>query len=224
LLVFHQGLDLTQQEAQIMAEAVQPLLEKFSAKLIVQTPQHWLLQLADMPAVAFTALSELDGQPVADHLPKGKQAVDWICLSNEIQMLLFDLPLNQQREAAGKLPVNSLWFWGAAALPDNWQHWQTVSGQHVFLDKLCQLSGSTYQPAADSLEALLNDRGGIKLHVMETLNWQNDWQRQLEQMEQDWFKPAWQLLRSWKIKRLNLIVPEWGRYSLNSLDSWRFWK
>ena len=33
--------------------------------------------------------------------------------------MLHNHPLNAQRIAAGLAPVNSLWFWGAGALPDH---------------------------------------------------------------------------------------------------------
>ncbi|MFX8910711.1 hypothetical protein ABTN03_18850, partial [Acinetobacter baumannii] len=34
---------------------------------------------------------------------------------NEAQMLLFDAPENQARDARGAAPVNGLWLWGGAA-------------------------------------------------------------------------------------------------------------
>lgn len=39
-------------------------------------------------------------------------AIKWHARLNEIQMLLFSLPFNQQREANRQLMVNGLWIWG----------------------------------------------------------------------------------------------------------------
>lgn len=41
-----------------------------------------------------------------------KGAIQWHARLNEIQMLLFSLPFNQQREANRQLIVNGLWVWG----------------------------------------------------------------------------------------------------------------
>lgn len=39
-------------------------------------------------------------------------AIKWHASLNEIQMLLFSLPFNQQREANRQLMINGLWIWG----------------------------------------------------------------------------------------------------------------
>ncbi len=51
------------------------------------------------------------------HLPEGNEGKRWRSLLNEAQIVLHNHPLNEQRVARGQLPVNSLWFWGAGALP-----------------------------------------------------------------------------------------------------------
>jgi hypothetical protein len=39
--------------------------------------------------------------------------MDWLKLLNEIQMFLYQHPVNQQRELRGQPVINSLWCWGA---------------------------------------------------------------------------------------------------------------
>jgi hypothetical protein len=59
------------------------------------------------------------GTNIFDHLPadaKGK--IHWRRLQNELQMLLSQHPVNAAREAAGKLAINGIWFWGAGALSE----------------------------------------------------------------------------------------------------------
>jgi hypothetical protein len=54
---------------------------------------------------------------ITPFMPKGAAAHYWIALQNEIQMLLFQHPVNDERELRGELPVNSLWFSGGGQMP-----------------------------------------------------------------------------------------------------------
>ena len=61
--------------------------------------------------------SFLASRKASSFLPDGDEAAHWRRLLTELQMLLHSLPINQQREAQGQSPVNSVWFWGGAELP-----------------------------------------------------------------------------------------------------------
>src|SRR5690606_8095411 len=58
------------------------------------------------------------GGDVFEHLPEGDAGRRWRALLSEAQVILHNHPANAARAAAGKLPVNSLWFWGGGVLPD----------------------------------------------------------------------------------------------------------
>jgi len=219
LLLFYRDLDLSLEEAQAFASFLQPLFDEMQATLQVQTTEHWLLRLNQPAQIAFSAKEGLHGQPVTDHLPKGNGADKWIRLWNEIQMLLFDCPLNQAREAAGKVPINSVWFWGNASFPQNWQSWSQVSGQDDVLQQLASLSRSAY---FQQRQHFADTNGHTRLHI-ERFDADKDWQIQLENLSENWLKPAISTLQKWQLKELNLIVPEWGIYRLTPFSSWRFW-
>jgi hypothetical protein len=57
-------------------------------------------------------LARVRGQHVDGFLPAGPGASRWAALMSEAQMLLFQSPVNQAREAAGRPAVNGLWCWG----------------------------------------------------------------------------------------------------------------
>ncbi|MFK7995923.1 MAG: hypothetical protein AB8B87_17435 [Granulosicoccus sp.] len=61
--------------------------------------------------------SFLANRNASSFLPAGDSAAPWRSLMSEIQMLLHSHPVNQQREQHGLMPVNSVWFWGGADLP-----------------------------------------------------------------------------------------------------------
>lgn len=56
-------------------------------------------------------LSLVTGQHIEPFLPAGRQSPlrSWL---NDIQMVCYSLPANEDREARGLLPINSLWLWG----------------------------------------------------------------------------------------------------------------
>jgi hypothetical protein len=76
------------------------------------SPELWLVGLN-------FAIDNLNSYPILDivganideYLPSGKTQMRIHQLINELQMLLFNLPLNQERSSQGLLPVNSLWLW-----------------------------------------------------------------------------------------------------------------
>lgn len=218
LLLFNRDLDLTLPEAESIAELVQPLLADFNARLTVQTPQQWLLELDSMPELELVALEGLHGLPVTEFLPRGLQSQNWVRLWNEIQMLLFDCEINRQREVEGKVPINSVWFWGLGELP-SWQPWPLVSGNDPLLEKLAGLSQSGFKTDVDLFERKLP----LPAIKSVAINTEQDLVAQLQQLNDNWLAPAMTALKKWQLRELELIVPEWGVYTLTSINSWRFW-
>lgn len=218
LLLFYREIDLTMEEALAIADLLQPLFDDFQASLKPQTPEEWLLEMKALPEATFTAKEGLHGLPVTDALPTGQAAADWTRLWNEIQMLLFDCKLNQQREAAGKLPINSLWFWGAGNWPE-WRSWPHVSGQGKILRTLATESNSGFQPEVTHYRDISN----LPAINVTDFDIEQDWEHQLTSVYENWLAPAFSALKTWRLKRLDIIVPEWGVYTLTPLSSWRFW-
>lgn len=218
LLLFYRDLGLSFEEAQAFATFLQPLFDDLAATLQVQTADQWLLRLDQTVKTRFSAKEGIHGQAVTDFLPTGYDAENWVRLWNEIQMQLFDCPLNQAREAAGKAPINSLWFWGNAALPQHWQSWSQVSGHHDVLQRLVTLSKSRYEPTLNHFDGV----NAKQLHI-EAFAAEQDWQPQLDALLENWLQPAIKALKKMQLKELKLIVPEWGCYRLTPLSVWRFW-
>jgi hypothetical protein len=67
---------------------------------------------ATLPAYVF------DQQNPDEFLPGGKNSAAYRTLQSEIEMALHDHAANLEREAAGLLPVNSLWLWGGGTAPE----------------------------------------------------------------------------------------------------------
>lgn len=82
-------------------------------------PERWYVGVpreARLPT--FTDPDTAFGADILAHLPRGDGEARWRRLLNEAQVLLHQHPLNAERAARGRLPVNSLWLWGAGPVPD----------------------------------------------------------------------------------------------------------
>ncbi|MGH8216518.1 MAG: phosphoglycerate mutase [Rhodanobacteraceae bacterium] len=110
--------DIPSEEAHALATTLRPLFRDAGVPLTVDTPSAWCLHLHDgTPTANFTRPSDALGAGLLACLPAGEAGRRWRRLFNEAQVMLHAHPVNAARIAAGKLPVNALWFWGTGALP-----------------------------------------------------------------------------------------------------------
>ena len=221
LLLFSQDIKLSQQESETLIAAVQPLLDIVDGKLEQYRNDQWLLELQQSPQVTFHALPSVEGKSVTPALPTGPDKDKWLRLGNEIQMLLSMHPLNEQRQARGDLPVNSLWFWGQGQLKIDSTAWQQCAGDSSLLSDLAGLSKADYQQTVVDITAWLRQGNGNSLYVAPLLNVMDA--QSVCEIEQTLLQPVWQMLRSGQIKQLKLFVPDYGTYTLTRWDSWKPW-
>ena len=222
LLLFAENLDLTEQESNALIAELQPLFDDMPAKLIQQTADNWLLQLDKQANVSFSALEEVNGQAVDAFLPVGQERKQWLRLWNEIQMQLYNSEVNQQRIADNKLPVNSVWFWGAGSFKAKPSAWTTVRGQSSLVVQLVQAS-SGVELIDDTAQPSIAFGAGQHLWLIDELDTESDWQSQLQHWEETLFRPLMRQVATRKISRLTLHIPELGRYQLTPLRYWKFW-
>ncbi|WP_374604989.1 phosphoglycerate mutase [Arenimonas sp.] len=112
-------LGLSADEAKALSDALRPLFGDAGFPISAPHPARWYLALpveARLPA--FAAPEAVLGDDLFLHLPDGPEGRRWRALLNEAQVILHNHPVNQARFASGRLPANSLCFWGAGRLPD----------------------------------------------------------------------------------------------------------
>jgi hypothetical protein len=225
LLLFSDDLDITTQESIALIAEIQPLLAEFSGKLLPLQSDSWLLALVDLPKLTFTALPEVSGKGVDKNLPQGSDQRPWIRLWNEIQMQLYDADINQQRIAAGKLPINSVWFWGAGSFIAKQNAWLQVQGNGRLLEQLTKQSDIELNDKQDWSGRSFNSANtGRHLWVVDELDLEADWQQQLQQFDGNSLQTLWQQVKNTNISKITLQIPEHGQYYLTPFDTWKFWK
>lgn len=193
------------------------------------TPTRWYVHLAQPTRARLFPLHDVVGRPIKHFLPEGDDARLWQRTLNEVQIVLHNHPVSQAREAAGRRPVNSLWFWGAGQMARAPRApMAAVQASDPVSIGLARASGAPTS-APDVSRALTQDT----LVVLDTLRrpaLQLDldaWREGLLALERDWFAPLAQALRGGRLQQLTLSAP--GDRSTLQLragarDHWRFWR
>ncbi|MFP4611381.1 MAG: hypothetical protein ACLFQT_10205 [Thiohalophilus sp.] len=227
----HQELRLDADEAQQLVDSINQHLHQDGLQLVMGQPHHWYLSLTAAPQLQTSPLPSLLLQDINPHLPRGESAAEWRRLMNEIQMLLYDHPVNRQREAEGRLTVNSLWLWGGGHQPDQSAvRWQQIYTDDWLLDALARFHGVASDDLPESVEDLLeNCHGEILLGVDDCLHplRQQDpfaWVGAVEQFQNLWLQPLLAGLRQKRYQRLTLLPANGQRYQLTRRTLRRWWR
>jgi hypothetical protein len=156
--------------------------------------------------VAFTPLAAARDRPLLPHLPRGGDAPRWRRWQDEIQMLLHDHELNGLREAAGRVPISGIWFWGGGRLADcastSIDVCAGVGGLEDLARGIALHSGSrvTGLPARYGSHASASH--APTLAVLPRIDVEVD----LERVEQAWLAPALAALSAGRLDHLCVVV------------------
>jgi hypothetical protein len=176
------GFGLTREEAESLVRPLRILFGDEGCPISVGAPERWYLMLPrESRLPAFVPPEQVLGDDIYPHLPDGDLGRRWRRLLNEAQILLHNHPVNVARLEAGKPAVNSLWFWGAGALPDHVRtHQREVLSDEAVLRALCARAGVTARPRPAKLDAATATGRLVDLRDL----------RELGQIERDWIAPA----------------------------------
>ena len=110
-------LDLQEDESRRLLALMQPYFETDGITLHFQAPGHWLAEGELFRGLPTASMDRVLARNVDAWLPDTKSAAPLRRLQNEMQMLLYTHPFNDEREVRRQLPVNSFWIHGTGALP-----------------------------------------------------------------------------------------------------------
>lgn len=191
--------------------------------------QRWYLQLDNLPSIQTTPLAQVIGENVRHALPIGEHAAYWHQLFNEIQMLLYTHPANEQREQRGAEVINSVWFWGEGEAIDCAPLYTSVQGDTVLADIFATAAQIPFSPWQNTWR----DTSPKQLLVWTALHravQEGDfaaWRTAIQAFEQSYAQPLWQALCRGEISQLTLDSVGKERASRTQLtrsDTWAFWR
>lgn len=207
--------DLSATEADELWMALRPLFGDMGVPLTVDTPSAWCVHPADgAPAATFAKPDDALGAGLIECLPEGDAGRKWRRLFNEAQIALHAHPVNAARAAAGKLPVNALWFWGSGSLPGSVETdlRNVASGDDAILG-LAKIAGVvSAEPSPTALDTADGDTL-LDLDVADP-----------EDIAGSWLPSFRRWLRERHFGAIELNFPGAGRYRLRHAHRLRFWR
>lgn len=109
-------LHLSDTESQQLLVAMQPFLQEDGLQVTWHSALRWHVQGALLTGLATASLDRVIGQNVQDWMPEQAAARPLQRLQSEMQMLLYNHPVNDARETRRQHTVNAFWLHGAGVL------------------------------------------------------------------------------------------------------------
>jgi hypothetical protein len=214
LLAIGDSLQLTRADADAFLPALRPLFGDTGFTIDAPVPSRWYLRLpreAKLPA--FVEPGHALGEDLFEHLPEGPDGRRWRALLSEAQVVLHNHPHNATRIAAGKPPVNSLWFWGGGILPDHVTTQQVVHSDDATLLALAAAANTAVTKLPPCYQSTASD-------ALFDLRWLRD----ADRFANDWFEPALAVLQRSELRRMRLDCEDGSGFILDYQQRWRFWR
>ncbi|MGD8498754.1 MAG: hypothetical protein PVG82_07595 [Chromatiales bacterium] len=221
-------LAINEAEATALAAALSTHFESRGWRIEAPLPERWYLSAEQLPPLLALPPSRVIGRNPRAHLPEGSDARHWIAVLNEIQMLLHEHPVNRDREAAGRRPINGLWLWGAGP---SGQRDSLIAGRVWARDALARALAEAAGLRCSELPVSLSDLepDGRYLVVIDDLLWparqgRNDqWSAALEAVNDRFLEPALRGLgRTWRT--IEILPCDARSCRLRDSDRWRVWR
>ena len=183
-------------------------------------PTRWYVRTTMPMATDAATPRALCGSTVEDSLGALRRAGALNRYMTEAQMLLHSAPVNETRSAAGRAPINSVWFWGGgAAPPARRDASSTVLGDDALLATCAQHAGSVLHADKRMLAEVLRGVTGdvLLLDHVDVVDCD------IERFEREVLRPAVAALASGRLTRV-VIHDREAELSLTRGARWRLWR
>jgi len=177
---------------------------------------EWLLRSAAPLRLETVTPEFAAANPRSEILPRGADAGAIRRLMTEMQMLLHEHPVNQQRQARGAPVINAVWIHGEGMLGDV----PPVSlpqgcGEDLYLRGIYRLHDQTAGAKPADAKALLAQLHGPTVAVIDAPD--------LDVLEARWLAPLARALLTGVITKLTVMFDEW-QVSAGRTDLFKVWR
>ena len=221
-------------EAAQLCEGLNDFLAAEDWRLSPVAPDLWHLSTPQALNVSLVDLADVVGQDIDGHQPQGPEVMALQRIQTEIQMWLYQHPLNAAREAAGGLSINGVWPWsmGQVAVPAAGdvayfvpppQQWQLVGAAH---DAPYDFAGWQAQLAEADVSA--SRACLLQEDLLGAMQYDDAWgyQQGLADVEARFIGPAIAALKAGELSQLTVVAHgrHGGQVTLSGKAHWAFWR
>jgi hypothetical protein len=210
-------LGLTPEDSDEVLRALKPLFGDEGFPISAGTPARWYLVLPrDAKLPAFAPPGEVLGDDIFAHLPQDEAGRRWRRLLSEAQVVLHNHPVNARRAERGLPAVNSLWFWGAGALPDSVaaRGAHSVVSDEPLLLALAERAGLRRHATAAMGGELLAAGVVIDLRAL----------RSVDEFDTRWAEPIRGALGSRRFESVWMDFADGAKWRWRAAHRWRVWR
>ncbi len=210
----------TAEEMAAIAETINQHFERDGIVVTFPDPARGYIATDANNLPQSTPLWKMGGANVFDNLPLSNTRTNWRAVSNEIQMLLHEHPVNMRRAEVGTPAINALWIWGGGTLSQALEANDPALEPPVFTNVVArlvlarglglahQLPVATLPPALDV--AALGERTLVVLHTATRevrAQSRETWPNEVAAIERDWIAPAVAAVDAGQLERLTILLP-----------------
>jgi hypothetical protein len=105
-----QELALNEQESKQLLSAIQPYFEEDGLQVVYESPLVWRVTGDLLDGLPLASIDRVVGQNIKPWMPEHQRAKTLQRLQSEMQMLLYQHPVNDERSLKGRWTVNSFWL------------------------------------------------------------------------------------------------------------------
>jgi len=228
VLLDQHRLHIYPEEAQALVVAFNQHFADDGLRLEFSDASRWYLHFSQALDIQTTALPQAIARNVHNFMPQGHDARRWRQILNEAQMLFYAHEVNQRREAAGQLTINSLWLWGEgdvlpafATEPFDW-----IMANEPLACGMAQHLAMNLQPLQADFSHLSGDGLLVLDHIAAAASYGDvaAWLDEIEQFCEQWLPRLMGLLTSGQFSHIHLYSDIGRGFSLSARSSLQFWK
>jgi hypothetical protein len=105
-----QELALSEDESRKLLSAIQPYVEEDGLQVVYESPLVWRVTGDLLDGLPLASIDRVVGQNIKPWMPEHQRAKTLQRLQSEMQMLLYQHPVNDERSLKGRWTVNSFWL------------------------------------------------------------------------------------------------------------------
>lgn len=227
------NLEIDYDELEALNEELNGLLLLDSVRLHTPSAHQWYVELAKPLTAKTHTIYEVLGHNIENYLAEDDTSAKLNTLFTEVQMLLHQSEINNERQRRGKTPVNGIWMWGCGRLPKPGQTaWRRVWSDEPVALGLAKLHDIDYETLPFGATVCFNqmhDSGDYLVVINEAQSYrlhydERRWHNCVLNIEEVWLRSALQALKNKQLTSLTLYPGNQFVYHLTNNAMWRFWR